>query len=233
MILTISIASSTNITNKIMADLTFVPSGRGGRKVIRSGYIYTRHRAQNNGSIWHCTQRHSGCKGRILINAQEDSAQVIKVHNHLPDFGTVKAERLVAAAKRRLMAEPNILPALITRDTFSNADDEALISMPNEGSLKRSLQRLRRRDNPPLPSSLEELENIPERYRSINGTRWFLHDSVGSDNRFLLFGSQSALNQMSRSRMWYMDGTFKSRPLLFAQLYVVHYEYQEHVIPGI
>ena len=104
--------------------------------------------------------------------------------------------------------------------------------MPNEGSLKRSLQRLRRRDNPPLPSSLEELENIPERYQSINGARWLLHDSVGRDNRFLLFGRTSAINQMSRSRMWYMDGTFKSRPLLFAQLYVIHYRYQEHVIPG-
>ena len=33
--------------------------------------------------------------------------------------------------------------------------------------------------------------------------------------------------------MWYMDGTFKTRPLLFAQLYVVHYQYHEHVIPGI
>ena len=38
---------------------------------------------------------------------------------------------------------------------------------------------------------------------------------------------------MSRSRMWYLDGTFKSRPLLFAQLYCVHYDYQDHVIPGV
>ena len=30
-----------------------------------------------------------------------------------------------------------------------------------------------------------------------------------------------------------MDGTFKSRPLLFAQLYVFHYQYRDHVIPGI
>ena len=38
---------------------------------------------------------------------------------------------------------------------------------------------------------------------------------------------------MARSRMWYLDGTFKSRPLLFAQLYCVHYDYQDHVIPGV
>ena len=30
-----------------------------------------------------------------------------------------------------------------------------------------------------------------------------------------------------------MDGTFKSRPLLFNQLYVIHYQYQDHVLPGV
>ena len=30
-----------------------------------------------------------------------------------------------------------------------------------------------------------------------------------------------------------MDGTFKSRPLLFAQLYVIHYQNDDHVIPGV
>ena len=33
--------------------------------------------------------------------------------------------------------------------------------------------------------------------------------------------------------MWYIDGTFKSRPLLFAQLYIIHYDYQGHVVPGV
>ena len=31
----------------------------------------------------------------------------------------------------------------------------------------------------------------------------------------------------------YGSWTVKSRPLLFAQLYVIHYEYQDHVIPGV
>ena len=30
--------------------------------------------------------------------------------------------------------------------------------------------------------------------------------------------------------MQYLDGTFKFRPLLFSQLYVIHYEYQDHVV---
>ena len=33
--------------------------------------------------------------------------------------------------------------------------------------------------------------------------------------------------------MWYLDGTFKSRPLLFAQLYVIHYSYMDNVVPGV
>ena len=216
-----------------MADLTFVPSGRGGRKVIFQGFVYTMNRSTANGSTWHCTQRHSDCKGRIKINAQENGVQVIKRHSHLPDYGVVKAEKLMAAAKKRVIDEPNLLPALVSRETFSTADDDALVALPNENSVKRALQRLRRRGNPRLPSSLDDLENIPETYQSINGVRWLIQDMAENNHRSLMFGRPSAITAMSKSRMWYMDGTFKSRPLLFAQLYVLHYEYHGHVIPGV
>ena len=105
--------------------------------------------------------------------------------------------------------------------------------MPKEASLKAALRRIRRRDNPRLPASLSELTRIPDKYRSINGDQWLIRHSMTENCRYLLFGCNQTINAMSRSRIWYLDGTFKCRPLLFAQLYVIHYEYQDHVIPGI
>ena len=66
----------------------------------------------------------------------ENGVQVIKGHNHIPDFGAVKAEIFMAEAKKRCTAEPNLLLALVTRETFSTADDEALIALPRENSVK-------------------------------------------------------------------------------------------------
>ena len=162
-----------------MRNITFIPSGRGGRKVLFQGFTYTRHRAGANGSTWHCTQRHSSCKGRIKVNSEENDLQVVKAHNHLPDFCAVKAEKLIARAKKRCSEEPNILPAVLTRETYSRADDDALLALPRENSLKATLRRIRRKDVPQLPGSLEELENIPEKYQMINGVRWLIHEFCG------------------------------------------------------
>ena len=150
---------------------SFIPSGRGGRKALFKGYIYTRHRMGDSSSTWHCTERHSNCKGRVKINNDSSAVTIIKSHNHRPDFGSVKASKLLADAKKRCIDEPNVLPAVVTRDTYSLADHEALVALPRETSVKASLRRLRRKNLPQLPSSLEDLENIPIEYQLINGDR--------------------------------------------------------------
>ena len=38
---------------------------------------------------------------------------------------------------------------------------------------------------------------------------------------------------MSRSNLWLMDGTFKTAPLITSQLYVIHYDMNGHVLPGV
>ena len=167
------------------------------------------------------------------MGTEEKNVEVVKQHNHIPDFGAVNAAKLMAGAKKRCTDEPNLLPALLSREAYSRADDEALVALPKENSLKKALRRLRRSEFQRLPASLQDLENIPETYQVINGNRWLMHDSADNDHRFLMFGRASATNAMSRSRIWFMDGTFKSRPLLFAQLFVIHYDYQDHVIPGV
>ena len=58
--------------------------------------------------------------------------QIVKQHNHLPDFGSVKAKKLMAQAKKRCIDEPHVLPARVSRETFSNADDETLVELPRE-----------------------------------------------------------------------------------------------------
>ena len=140
-----------------MEDLTFVPSGRGGRKALYSGYIYTKHRNDVTGSSWHCIERHSGCKGRFKLNADDNGLRVVKEHNHLPDFGAVNAAKLVAKAKKRCLEEPNVLPSIVSQETYSNADNDTIVALPRERSIKAAIRRLRRKENPPLPASLADL----------------------------------------------------------------------------
>ena len=139
----------------------------------------------------------------------------------------------VAAVKRNAAEEVNVNPVHLTQQALSQVDSETLVSMPKEKSLKKAIQRERNKTQPTLPSSFAELEEIPARYRTIDGENWLLHDSgCDDDHRIVLFGHNSALTEMAHSPLWYMDGTFKSRPLIAAQLYVVHFERHENVLFG-
>ena len=124
-----------------MSTVSFIPSGRGGRKALYRGFIYTNHIDVQTGTYWHCIQRHSDCKGRIKINSAENDIEVVKHHNHLPDFGHSKAVKLVAQAKKRCLEEPHLIPALLTRDAYSGADNETLIALPKENSVKTAIRR--------------------------------------------------------------------------------------------
>ena len=154
-----------------MNTLRFIPSERGGRKALYMGFVYTKHRNLASGSSWHCVSRHENCKGRVKIDANEETIQKVKTHNHIPDFGRAKALQLLAEARKRCVDEPNVNPAVLTRDTYSSADSETLVALPKERSVKRALRQLRKQGNQALPPSLDEMENIPEKYRTINGER--------------------------------------------------------------
>lgn len=98
--------------------------------------------------------------------------------------------------------------------------------MPSVGSLKRSAQRVRGRNElpPPLPTTLENLI-IPDddRYRTTaGGSQFLLYDSGPGNNRIIIFATEQNLRMLAQSRHWFADGTFKTAPPLFEQLYTIH-----------
>ena len=102
---------------------------------------------------------------------------------------------------KRCIEEPHVLPAVVSQETYSNVDNEALVALPREKSLKASMRKLRRRNNPRLPASLEELDEIPRDYQFIDDERWLLHDARNAHGRFLVFAKSSTIETMARSRM--------------------------------
>ena len=75
----------------------------------------------------------------------------------------------------------------------------------------------------PQPLTLADLV-LPTEYQQINkGNQFILYDS-GQDhsNRFIIFGTHENVEMLKNSQIWLADGTFKSTPALFAQVYVIH-----------
>lgn len=219
-------------------ELRFIKIGQSTNrhKALLQGYAYTRQRPGNNlkWSEWFCDQRKEGCKGRLHIRPDEQEWREAGDHNHVPNFGRIKAMETKDRIKKRVLEQPNILPATITQAEVGRVDSETLLELPKEASMKKMAQRTRMETLPKLPLTLGDLEEVPQAYRNLQGEKWLLFDN-GSDSshRILVFGLQSTIRQMSTSSMWFGDGTFKSAPRLVRQLYTLHYSYHENVVLGL
>lgn len=83
---------------------------------------------------------------------------------------------------------------------------------------------MRQRENAPvlLLQNLWDLQ-IPPRYLvTLSNEPFFLAEFGQGNNRCLIFSTRTNLQLLSQSRHWYADGTFKTAPMLFEQLYTIH-----------
>ena len=104
--------------------------------------------------------------------------------------------------------------------------EQSAIYLPKLDSLKQTIRRARKRslNVPPEPESFKS-PVIPEGYKKTNKGDNFLQYDSGTnseDQRILIFGTTSNIEMLSTSNIWLADGTFKTAPNLFYQLYVIH-----------
>ena len=67
-----------------------------------------------------------------------------------------------------------------------------------------------------------QLDLPPEYQQTAKGEQFLLYDSGPETQWILIFGTQSNLEMLRLSDFWLDDGTFKTAPPLFTQVYVVH-----------
>ena len=112
----------------------------------------------------------------------------------------------------------------IVRECLQTVSEGTSAMLPKLDSLKRSIQRQRVRSlaAPVQPVSLEQL-TLPDMYkRTSKDEQFLLYDSGQETQRILIFGTHQNLETLQLFRVWLADGTFKTAPLLFTQLYVIH-----------
>ena len=152
--------------------------------------------------------KQDSCKGRLKISPDEQQFSEAGSHCHMPNVGESKAAIAVASAKRRAEDEPHTNPVHITQAVYETADDETLAALPKEVSLKRAIRRTRRENQPNLPKSFAELENIPEDYTELDGRSILAFDNGPGERRVIILASPQAVKDMSRSDMCFCAGTY-------------------------
>ena len=107
-------------------------------------------------------------------------------------------------------------------------------SLPEDSSMKKTVQRQRKRDNlaanPDLALACDRsllLLQIPPTLLSA----WKVFDSGPSSTRVIILTTEPNLDFLCQSMRWCGDGTFKAAPELFTQLYTIHGMKSGYTVP--
>ncbi|ODM87485.1 FLYWCH-type zinc finger-containing protein 1 [Orchesella cincta] len=207
---------------------------KGKDHLVYGGYRYKFERAGPKENIWHCEKkRHEKCRGRAYT-ANNEVLRVHDEHNHAPDAAKNEAKKIRAEIKNsaETLSDPaKVILACCTQGVSKSASAQ----LASVRTMKRCIRnyRVKALNSHPIPSSLVTLSLSDKYLRTQNGENFLLFDSGASNDRILVFGTQSNLHHMINSSEWYADGTFKVAPLLFDQLYTIHVARFNKVIPTV
>ena len=125
--------------------------------------------------------------------------------------------------RERAASEPNEAPARIIQGVVNEIQkEELLMRLPERQTMLRSINIIQNRQRPPLPRNLDEL-NISHPYdKTLRGDSFLQYDSNINGDRLIIFYTPQCLRLLCESETIFSDGTFKTSPRLFFQLYTVH-----------
>ena len=207
--------------SEFQQEFRLLQSSRGGYKLAENGFLYDKQRKVGDIIHWQCEQR-SICKARLFTKHSE-IVRRSNDHIHEADENRISCYETKTRIKRKAESTQDSTHQIVGNSLLTVSEGIAA-KLPKLDSLKRTIQRQCQRvlAAPAQPLNLLELE-IPMEYRSTaKGEIFLLYDSGPSPERILIFGTCQNVDMLINSQHWLADGTFKTAPTLFQQVYVIH-----------
>ena len=195
------------------------------------GHIYVFDKLTTDGQkkMWRCNEKNRGCKARLHSNAETGEVICTRgTHIHPSSMARVEVTRALTAMKTRAVSTQEGTSQIIN-NCVQNLSMAVQGQMPNQHALKKTIRRRRVQVQapPPNPANLIDLvvpqDSVYRQYEPEPGDfeNFLLAERAPSADNILIFGRESNLGMLERSQRWYIDGTFRMAPLVFAQVFVV------------
>ena len=195
------------------------------------GFLFVKDKQVDTKINWKCNKFASYCKSRAITK----DGEVIKVpreHNHSGDAVNAEVRSFMNRVKSNAK-ETRDSPQYVVSTAASLLSESAAQSLPAISPIKRHFHNVRQRENAGLANPIHRREIIltNEQTKTNKGERFLLCDSGPYDDRILIFSTRNNLSLLENSEHLQVDGTFKTVPQLFEQLFTVHAVKNNFTIP--
>ena len=154
-------------------------------------------------------------------------------HTHAANRGEVQALKVRQEMKKNAPERPRKRLSSATHfKSVAHLNDHALVTMPAVHHIRGDIRRQRKRAGNPVPVPQDRFFDIPPEYQQTSASDAFLlHGTGNGDDRILVFATIENIQLLAESQWWFMDGTFKTSPELFFQVYTIHNCTANRVLP--
>jgi len=206
---------------------------------LYKGCSYQFDQKGNEKLLWRCSKVISfKCKGRLhtseyLPTDGTDAVVYLEVGQHNHGVDPIANEIKVATQEMKSVAATSEPTALIVANMLSKVSRAGVGSMAKVSSSKRTVRRVRNANLQGAfvtPKSRCDL-HLPPVFTSLpSGENFLAFDSGAGMDRILILTCTENLKCLEVSKSWFCDGTFKTSPSLFAQLFIIHAEFNGKVL---
>ena len=184
---------------------------------------------------WRCIKR-AGCTGKLQTTLLGDRGQVPatlglpSAHNHGPHTAQTLRGRAISEMRKSVKDTP-LQQLKSTYDAIVNNQQATCVDpalLPTYQSVETILKRQRADDRPKLPKQRTDIDLQGEWAAGPCSERFALPTP---NSEILIFVTDANLLRLSRCKTIYMDGTFKTCPSLYTQLFTIHGLCNNFVVP--
>lgn len=153
-------------------------------------------------------------------------------HSHAGDISEVESKKAMQKAKK-LAKTSRETTSTIAQRTLEHVTPATATCLPPMDNILRTVQRTRQKTNPQIQTPLNRGDLVlPEVYTKTKDNDLFMcHDSGGDRKRFIIFSTTKNLEWLADCTHWFCDGTFRTVPTIFSQLYTIHGMVDGKVLP--
>lgn len=200
----------------------------GKPSLVLEGYQYRVHRKNEKCISWVCVKdKKEKCKGSLKTTIQYEVLQQM-AHTCIPNVAEVEVKKAIINCKKRVRDKVSVPVNVIYQEEFTSIYSKGydlVAEVPKYSSAKGYLCKERRKKLGTVQNPENSLEiAFPKESLCLADNRSFLRiDNIdASGKRILVFAVSDAESMLKDGQTFFFDGTFKSCPKQFAQLYTVH-----------
>lgn len=203
--------------------MEFIESEKKHKMLVYEGYLFYKDKVHNSTTYWNCSEkRKAGCKARIHTVENERLANIAIEHNHSANAPKVAGKVFMSNLKRKASVSDESTQKVIKKE-LATVPDSVSPHLPSTSSMTRTVQRTRETKIDMISYTNRQDLILPENFKvTLKNEKFLLYDSGLVSERILIFSTVSNLSVLARSKTLYVDGTFKTTPLLFTQLFTIH-----------